>query len=289
MESEWIKADFKTVSQWDEARADQLRLTNESLARDLAMNLSAFLRAPVNIGFQGASNLVFSEFVTLNEQSCLASVLVRQREHKLIIRADYSVLFPLIGIALGAQAGAFASPDRKPTEIETQVVGLLFRLILSEAFRAWAPLTGGQLELLSVEVEQTPSRVLPGTELLCVTGFDVTVGDSTGRLSMAVPAGLFAEALKPPETASQPVANPGGSEEKIMELMMSAQVTLDIWLDPSEIRLTDLLELQIGQVIKLDHAAEQKVVGTVNGKRGFAGQIVSTGSRRGFPIEELAG
>ena len=74
-----------------------------------------------------------------------------------------------------------------------------------------------------------------------------------------------------------------------MELMMSAQVTLDIWLDPSEIRLTDLLELQIGQVIKLDHAAEQKVVGTVNGKRGFAGQIVSTGSRRGFQIEELAG
>jgi len=286
MESQWIKADFKTVTQWDGAHADQLRLVNETLARDLSMNLSAFLRSSVNVAFTGASNVVFSEFLNDDERSCFAAVLTKQHERKLLVRADYDVLFPLIGIALGAQAGAFASPSRKPTEIELQVVTLLFRLILSEVFRAWSPLTRTQLEVLTVEVEPTPSRVLPGTELICSAGFEVTVADCTGKLTLAVPAGLFAESLNTRRTDPEPVANPGGSAEHIMELMMSAQVTLDIWLDPSEIRLTELLQLQVGQIIKLDHAAEQKVACTLNGKGGFDGQIVSTGSRRAFLIED---
>src|SRR5579872_716104 len=175
MESQWIKADFKTVSQWRGAYADQLRLVNETLARDLSMNLSAFLRSSVNVAFTGASNAVFSEFLNDDERSCFAAVLTKQHERKLLVRADYDVLFPLIGIALGAQAGGFVSPSRKPTEIELQVVTLLFRLILSEVFRAWSPLTGTQLEALTVEVEPAPSRVLPGTELTCSVGFEIRV------------------------------------------------------------------------------------------------------------------
>ncbi|HTS50476.1 MAG TPA: FliM/FliN family flagellar motor switch protein [Bryobacteraceae bacterium] len=289
MESQWIKADFNKVSQWQGAYADQLRLVNETLARDLSMNLSAFLRSSVNVAFTGASNAVFSEFLNDDERSCFAAVLTKQHERKLLVRADYDVLFPLIGIALGAQAGAFAAPSRKPTEIELQVVTLLFRLILSEVFRAWSPLTQTQLEALTVEVEPTPSRVLPGTELMCSVGFDIRVADCTGKLTLAVPAGLFAESQNARQADPELIANPGGSSEQIMELMMSAQVTLDIWLDPSEIRLTELLQLQVGQIIKLDHAADQKVACTLNGKGGFDGQIVSTGSRRGFLIEDWAG
>jgi len=288
METQWIKADFKTVSQWDGAGGDQLRLTNEALASDLSMNLSAFLRTSVNIGFTGVSNTVFSEFLNGDDLSCFAAVVTRQPEHKLLIRADYNVLFPLIGIALGAQAGGFASPDRKPTQIELQVVTLLFRLILSEAFRAWAPLTQTQLEAVTVEVEPTPSRVLPATELMCTVGFQVAVADCTGKLTVAVPAGLFTESPRTREADPVPLTNPGGWAENLMELMMPAQVTIDIWLDPSEIRLADLLLLQVGQVIKLDHAAEQKVACTLNGQRGFDGQIVSTGSCRGFLIEDFA-
>ena len=284
MESQWIKADFKKVSQWEGAFAEQLRLINESLARDLSMNLSAFLRSSVQVRFAGAANCVYSEFSNDPDASCFAAVLTRQHEHEMVIRADYNILFPLIGIALGAQAGAFATPDRKPTEIELQVVTLLFRLILSETFRAWSPLVHNQLEALTVEVEQTPSHSLPGGELMCSMGFEVVVGDCSGKLAIAVPTGVFAERPDTREQAVEPVAKSGESAEKVMTLMMSAQVTVDIWLEPSEIRLKDLLQLQVGQVIKLDHAAEQKVGCTLNGKRGFDGQIVSTGSRRGFLI-----
>ena len=288
MESPWTKADFKTVSQSDGAGADQLRLTNESLARDLAMNVSAFLRSPVSVSCSGASNVMFSQFVEDEDRSCYVAVFTRQPEQKLVVRADYNILFPLIGIALGAQVGAFASPARKPTEIELQLVILLLRLMVSEALRAWAPLTQTELELLTVEAEHTPSRALPSTAFVCAVSFQITLGESAGNLTIAVLASLFAERPKIPQAELEQRAASSENTEQIMGLMMSAQVRLDIWLDPSQIRLTDLLQLQAGQIIKLDHAAEQRVVCTLNGRPGFDGQIVNTGSRRGFLIENLA-
>jgi flagellar motor switch/type III secretory pathway protein FliN len=51
-------------------------------------------------------------------------------------------------------------------------------------------------------------------------------------------------------------------------------------------RLGELLHLREGQIVKLDHPVEGKVVCTLNGSAGFSGQIVSTGSRRAFLVED---
>jgi len=288
METSWVKAEFGSANRWEGAAADQLRLANEAFARDLGLNLSAFLRAPVNVRYTSAEKAAFSDFLNNDERSCFAAVLTRPHEHKLALRFDYDLLFPLIGIALGAKAGAFVSPGRKPTEIELQVATLLFRLILTEAFRAWAPLIHTHLEALTVEVEPTPSRIFPGGELVCTTELEIVQADYAGKMILAAPASLFANSGA--GNATQPEAKPGpGASSKVLGLMMSAQVNLEIWLDSSEIRLGDLLQLQAGQIVKLDHSAGKRVLGTLNGKRSYEGQIVSTGSRRAFFIEETAG
>jgi flagellar motor switch protein FliM len=54
-------------------------------------------------------------------------------------------------------------------------------------------------------------------------------------------------------------------------------------------QLRDLLQLREGQIVKLDHPVERKAVCTLNGKAGFNGQIVSTGARRAFMVEEAPG
>jgi len=288
MDTSWVKAEFGNANRRDGAAAGQVRLANEAFARDLGLNLSAFLRAPVNASYKSVEQCAFGDFLNDDDRSSFAVVLTRPREHKLVLRLDYDLLFPLIGIALGAKAGAFASPGRKPTEIELQVATLIFRLILTEAFRAWAPVIHAHLEALTVEVEPTPSCILPATELVCTTELEISAADCTGKLILATPASLFASS--PEGNTAQPEATSGPEgAPKILGLMMSAQVNLEIWLDSSEIRLGDLLHLQAGQIVKLDHSAGKRVAATLNGKRGFEGQIVSTGARRGFLIEETIG
>jgi flagellar motor switch protein FliM len=69
-------------------------------------------------------------------------------------------------------------------------------------------------------------------------------------------------------------------------LLLGGQVAVQIWLDGSEMRLGDLLRLQEGQIVRLDHPVERMALCTLNGVSSFNGQIVSTGRRRAFQVED---
>ena len=113
---------------------------------ELTISLSAFLRTSVTAAHTSGGEISFGEFPVADSRACFGMALVRPDDRKLILVVEYSVLLPLVGIALGAKAGSFGAVDRKPTEIELQVVGLLYRMILSDAYRSWATLMKTPLE-----------------------------------------------------------------------------------------------------------------------------------------------
>jgi flagellar motor switch protein FliM len=289
MEPTWTKVDFRDTSGREAAPSDRLRTAHETLARDLSISLSAFLRSSITATYAACHEMLFSDVMKEPATSCFGSVLIRPQNCRLLLQVDYSILFPIVGTALGAKIGSFSSPDRKPTEIELQVVNLLFRLLLSDAYRAWAIPLKTQLETVTLEVEERPARTFAATDQVLVTRFALSVGEPAGQFSLIAPAKLFASLMAQEDAVSQPQAEPGGSPDAIIELMQPAKVSLDIWLDGAEMRLGDLLHLAAGQIVKLDHPVERKAVCTLNGKTGFTGQIVSTGSRRAFMLEEFAG
>ena len=173
MNSDWTKADFKATSQLEGTLADQFRAAQESLARDLSIDLSAFLRSAVTATFTGAEQILFGDFLKEDNSTCFGVALLRAEQRRVLMELDYSVLFPLIGIALGAKAGSFASPGRKPTEIEFQVVMLLFRMIFAETQRAWSASLKLPFELVAVEIEKTPTRSFAVTDPVFVARFEL--------------------------------------------------------------------------------------------------------------------
>ena len=289
MESTWTKADFRNYGKLQGASGDLLRSTQEVLARELGLSLSAFLRCSVTAVFQDAAEYPFGELPNDDGQFCPGTALVRPDDRSFLVQLDYSVLYPLIGIALGAKSGSFTTPDRKPTDIELQVVNILFRLILSETYRGWIPLTKTQLETVTVEIGRSPSRAFQATDSVLVVRFDLTVGEQTGRLSLIVPPQLFQTGIEAEEPVRREKTEMSGSAETTLQLMLPAKVTVDVWLDGSQMRLRDLLQLRAGQIVKLDHPVERRAVCTLNGKAGFSGQIVSTGAKRAFMVEEASG
>ncbi|HEV8037707.1 MAG TPA: flagellar motor switch protein FliM [Bryobacteraceae bacterium] len=289
MEPTWSKVNFRNPSGREAPTADRLRNAHEAMARDLSINLSAFLRSSINASYTGGREMLFSDFMQEQLPACFGLAMLRPQQCRLLLQVEYSVLFPIVGIALGAKSGSFTSPERKPTEIELQVVNLLFRLLLSDAYRAWAVPLKTQLETVSLEVEQRPARTFAATDQVFVTRFKLTAGEHSGQFSLIVPTTLFGGALAQDDVISQPQPESVGSPEATMELMLPANVMLDVWLDGSQMRLGDLMQLAEGQIVKLDHPVERKAVCTLNGTTGFTGQIVSTGARRAFMLDDVAG
>ena len=288
MESNWTKAEFKNSGKLQGLRGDLLQLANEALGRELSLNLSAFLRSSFTATYTDGSEAPFGDLTLSDSSSTFGLALIRPEQNKLLVELENSALFPLLGVALGAKAGSFASPERRPTEIELQVVHLLFRLILSEVCRAWSTLVKAPLETVTLETEQTPGRVLAATEPVFIARFQLAADEPLGSLRVIAPldllSGLDAEDDALNREATQAIA----PVENTLELMMGVKVSVDVWLDGSQMLLKDLLQLREGQIVKLDHPVERRVSCTLNGKSGFTGQIASTGAHRAFLVEEFS-
>jgi len=285
-EANLTKAEFRVSSKLQGISGELVRLANETLARELSISLSAFLRTSVNATHTSGGEISFGEFPVAESRACFGLALVRPDDRKLILVVEYSVLLPLVGIALGAKAGSFGVVDRKPTEIELQVVGLLYRMILSDAYRSWATLMTMPLETVTLDFDPAPSRILPATDPVFAARFEVTAGDQAGQLTLLAPPDLFTAvaASEEPAVVEKPETNV--SVEATLELLLGGRVAIEVWLEGSEMRLGDLLRLQEGQIVRLDHPVERMAVCTLNGVSSFSGQIVSTGQRRAFQVED---
>jgi len=287
MESNWTKAEFRVNSKLQGVPGELVRLANEALARELTISLSAFLRTAVTATHASGGEMSFGEFPIDDGRTCVGLALVRPGDRKLILVTEYSVLLPLVGIALGAKAGSFGAVDRKPTEIELQVVSLLYRMILSDAYRSWATLLVTPLETVTLEFESAPSRILPATEPVFAARFDLTAGEQVGQLTFLAPPDMFAMVVADEDPVPREMPETTESVEATVELLMGSQVTMQVWLEGSEMRLGDLLRLREGQVVRLDHPVERRAICTLNGISRFSGQIVSTGQRRAFQVEDF--
>lgn len=289
MPSTWTRADFKNFGKLQGSSADLLRSAQEVLGKELGLSLSAFLRTAVTAVFKESAEIPFGELHKGETRSCLGVALVRPEDRRLLVELDYSVLYPLIGIALGAKVGNFTTPDRKPTDLELQVVNILFRLILSEASRGWAPLIKTQLETVAVDIARTPPRAFQATDSVLALRFEITVGEHTGQLSLVTPPDLFRGAVEDQETLGPDKNAISPNVEATVQLMLPAVVLVEVWLDGAQMRLRDLLQLREGQIVRLDHPVEKRAVCRLNGAVGFSGQVVSTGARRAFMVEEASG
>jgi flagellar motor switch protein FliM len=287
MDSNLPKAEFRVSSKLQGVPGELVRLANETLARELGISLSAFLRTSVVATYSAAEEIAFGEFPINDTKACFGLALVRPDDRKLILVGEYSILLPLVGVALGAKAGSFAAVERKPTEIELQVVGMLYRSILSDAYRCWTTLMNKALETVALEFEPAPSRILAATDPVLAVRFVLTAGEQTGQLTLLAPPDLFTAVLEEQEPPPPEKVESGVSVEATLDLLMGSQVALQVWLEGSEMRLGDLMRLQEGQIVRLDHPVERTAVCTLNGTSSFNGQIVSTGRRRAFQVDEI--
>jgi flagellar motor switch protein FliM len=288
MESNWTKAEFRTNGKLQGVPGELVRLANETLARELTISLSAFLRTSIAITHQGGSEIPYGEF-PVTDMQCFGMAHTRQNDRKLLLVMGHAVLLPLVGIALGAKAGTFGVEERKPTEIELQVVSLLYRMILADAYRAWSTLTPALLETATLEFDPAPARILPQTTPVFAARFEITMGDQTGLLTLMTPPELFATVLAEEDDPAHREKPDPANVEATLEMLMAGEVGISVWLDGAQMRLGDLLRLAEGQVVRLDHPVERRAVFAVNGRTSFSGQIVSTGERRAFQVEDFIG
>ena len=165
----------------------------------------------------------------------------------------------VIGLADVLMGGPGYGSQREPTPLERRLVGSR----LSQALR---PL-GDALAPFGIEtVELTPASrddAGAGASLVKLT-ISLQVGEVDADLTLAYPATLFAGGDRSPEL--QPAL------PEVDAALRGVPVTVSVRFSPLKLSASDLNDLAVGDVIRLDHPVDRPLIGEVEGQALFLAQ-----------------
>src|SRR5579885_1492875 len=157
-----VPCNFRQAAQMTRDQLRAVTLLHERFAGNVASSLSAYLRVGVDMQFRSAEQMLYGDYVHhIVHPTYLVTLLIQPLEVDALLHMDLTLVFPMIDLVLGGPGQAELEP-RPITEIETEVMADVVRIIGRQLEEAWRPV----LEL----------------------GFELAVGEARGRLRLVFPA-----------------------------------------------------------------------------------------------------
>lgn len=274
----------------DRIAKDQLRaihLLHENFARTLASSLSAYLRAYVAVNLISVEQLSFMEFSQcLPSPSCLVALGMRPCEGNAVLEINPTLVFPILEMLLGGAAKAVTKISRELTEIEQSILEGLFRIVLHDLKVAWHTVTPLEFTIESHETDPQLMQILAPNEAVVAVSLEVRIGENAGMMNIGIPSIVikmlrhkFDQQWSLRKTESTEI-----EQARILHLIKAATVNLDSRLEGPTIRVQDLLEIDVDDVLMFDYPVGRALDMTVNGMLKYRGSVITTGRKRAYEI-----
>ena len=277
----------------DRIAKDQLRaihLLHDNFARNMASSLSAYLRAYVIVNLVSVEQLSYVEFTQcLPSPTCLVSLAMKPFDGNAVLELSPSLVFPVLEMLLGGSGRSSAKITREITEIEQVVLDGLYRIILHDLKQSWQSVTQIDFTIEARETEPQLLQILAPNEAVVAIGLEVRIGENTGMLNIGVPS-ITIKMLRQKFDQQWSVRRTESTEEEqrhTLALIKPAIVQLDARLQGPTLSVEDLMKLETGDVLAFDYSIDRPVNILINGTPKFRGQVVTTGRKKAFVIEEM--
>jgi flagellar motor switch protein FliM len=266
-----------------------IHLLHYNFVRSLVGSLSAYLRSYLTVNLVSVEQLSYSEFLAcLPSPTCIASLGLKPYDGNAVLEINSSLIFPIIEMLLGGSGKTNMPSNREITEIEQSVLDGLFRVILRDLREAWKAINDIEFTVETVKTEPMLLQILAPSEAVVAVAVEIRIGDMVGMMNIAMPSIIikmmrqkFDQVWSVRKAESTAV-----EQTRILGLIKDAEIEVDTTLEGPNVRLHDLINLELGDVLCFDYPVEKMLNCNLNGKRKFRGKIVMTGQRIGFEVKE---
>ena len=281
-----------TVELWDARSASQivpdelrtLTTLHESFARNLADSLSTRLRLAFTAKLISAEHLAYGGFLQrVPATTYLACCRLGPTRSGAVLQLDLQIASAIVDLLLGGE-GKSLEPSRTLTEIESQVLDPIPRLVCRELRSVWQALS---LEIdfeESLDLERTRHLMPPEAKILFV-GFEISMLEVTGKLNLAFPA-TVSNALLRKLSGGRPVQSDGDSRKRLMRRLLDCPVTAELAATDVRVRLSSLAGLAPGKFLPLARSAEERALLLVAGRPKFYAVPARCGQVRAAQLVE---
>jgi flagellar motor switch protein FliM len=241
-------------------RMPTLDIIYERFIRLYRISLSNALRKFASISIISTDLLKFGEFVnTLPIPSCMCIMRFEALKGPALLVFESKLAYALIDSFFGGTDRPFTKIEGKEfTRIELSLMQKVMDLAISDLEEAWAPVHESKISFIRTEVNPQFVGVVPPSDVIISTTFEVELENATGTIALVVPYSTL-EPIKSKLNASFQTEGDKSDKEwllKMTEHMKQVEANIKVNLGAATITVGDLVNLQVGDIIPLGQDAD---------------------------------
>ncbi len=268
-----VKAfDFRTPTKFPTSFAREFTELHKAFTRMLSDSLTRELRAPVTVEPVGWEQLSYDSYVrSMPNPSILSIIELAPLPGRVVIEMSTQLGLILVDRMLGGPGRPVA--PRQPTQLEQTLLGATLEHPLAALKETFNGVTNVDPTFVTSELNPAFAHATNPTEMVLVLSFSAvieTAGPTTrGLISLCYPLTV----LNPIKEAMRQARWSGGVKDEpdsvdlMASLIQKAPVEVVVHTNITEVTAAALAGLQPGDVVMLDHAVDEPLIGSIESNR----------------------
>ena len=284
--------DFKRPERVSKDQMRALEALHEGFGRNFGAALSGYLRTIIEVSVAHIEQLTYSEFIhSLPNPTCFNLLKADQLDGQLCLEISPLIIYPIIDRLLGGSNADLFIPQRPLTQIEQRLVQRITDRATHHLSEAWSNLTPVTFKVEDFESNPQLVQIVPPNETVVVVGFELKMGNRAGTMSLCIPYNVIEPIMGVLSNQSWfTYQKKGGQDDYLKKLtrnVSNAKVEMRAYLAQTTITMSELMALQVGDVITTDKPTERDVLVQIEGKNKFMGQIGQFRGARSFRVTRV--
>jgi flagellar motor switch protein FliM len=271
--------DFKTAKRVPRDQIKTLHVVYESFSRLLATYLNGTLGVLCDANVISIEEQSYMEFTNaVSSTSVLAILKMAPLSGPLLLRLSPEISYSIIECLLG---GMNSPSDKRRifTEIDLVILEKIIRQILQLNNDAWQKVLKVSTLLDSIETSIQFAQIVPPSDTILIITINVSVANSESLINLCIPY----TAIEPiSKSLNARLLSTGNAEkaqydeytELILKNLESTPILMKATLSETSISMEDLMNLQVNDVIQLDHKLNEPIkldIGHIPRLKGILG------------------
>lgn len=273
--------DFRRPAKFSKEHLRTLEIIFEHYGRLLATNMPVYLRKSVQVDVMTSEALTYSEFSNaLSNPVILGIVNFNPLPGNIVLEMDPNLGFTMIDRMLGGP-GLPLARNRDFSEIELSILERIFNTCVDLLVEPWQNVIELRPRLERIETNSQFAQIISPSEMVALVTLNIKIGDTEGLMNICLPYMTLEDIIDRINTKywfSSMQEKSGESYAEAIECLINrADVPVKAILGKSVISVTDFMNIQVGDVIRLDAKVEDELNIYVGNIRKFTALPGSSG------------
>jgi flagellar motor switch protein FliM len=273
--------DFKRPERVGKDQIRALERLHEVFSRNVSATLSSQMRTVIECHLAGTEQATYHEFInSVENPTCFNFIRAEELEGDLILDIEPRLVFTMFDKLTGGGAQKVEPPQRAMTDLEWIVMKPTLDRILTQLGNAWEGLFALTLRYGSHETNPQLAQNIAPNEPVVLVSFHISIGsDERGRMVLCLPHNTIEPVLSRMAGYwfGNKVHRTEATRNNMQRKIKDAPVELTCTFKPATLDLRQLADLEVGDILRLDHPVDRPLTLEVDGHGTFEGQPGTTG------------